>query len=152
VAVKKRRSAADRLRASLLEHGLRLPGAHIKSPWPGHRDLAVNDRTFCYLSIDGEPFSISCKLPVTGEAALALPFTKPTAYGLGRSGWVTASCPSGRLPPVGLFRAWIDESYRAQAPKRWVAQLDGAADAKPVGGALSKRARKTKRPMRPRRA
>ena len=52
-------SPVDRLRA----FGLRYPGAHTKSPWPGHLDLAVKDKTFAYLSAPGEPLSISCKLP-----------------------------------------------------------------------------------------
>src|SRR5688572_30033796 len=107
--------------------GLNYPGAHTKSPWPGHLDLAVKDKTFAYLSIEGEPFSISCKLPQSCSAALMLPFTQPTGYGLGKSGWVTATFPEGKAPPVDLFRSWIDESYRAQAPKTLVKQLDAAA-------------------------
>lgn len=104
--------------------GLKYPKAHTKSPWPGHLDLAVNDKTFAYLNDDTEPFSISCKLPQSGKAALKLPFTEPTGYGLGKSGWVTAKCADGQSPPIELFKAWIEESYRAQAPKRLVALLD----------------------------
>ena len=52
-----------------------------------------------------------------------LPFTKPTAYGLGKSGWVTAELAPGEPVPVDLFKAWIDESYRAQAPKKMLAIL-----------------------------
>src|SRR5262245_10496491 len=98
---------ADAALKNLRKFGLAYPKAHTKSPWPGHLDLAVNDKTFAYLSIEGEPFSISCKLPETGPAALMLPFTEPTAYGLGKSGWVTAKLPAGRKPPLDLFRAWI---------------------------------------------
>src|SRR5690348_824284 len=47
----------------LREYGLTYPGAHTKTPWPGHLDLAVKDKTFAYLPPEGEPFSISCKLP-----------------------------------------------------------------------------------------
>jgi hypothetical protein len=83
----------------------------------------VNDKTFAYLSPAGEPLTISCKLPQSAEAALSLPFTTPTAYGLGKSGWVTATFPDGTAVPVELLREWIDESYRAQAPKRMSAGL-----------------------------
>ena len=38
--------------------GLAYPGAHIKSPWPDHCDLAVNDKTFAYLSTEGQPFGM----------------------------------------------------------------------------------------------
>src|SRR5262245_36838573 len=43
------------LREQLRAFGLGFPGAHTKSPWPGHDDLAVNDKTFVYLSAEGEP-------------------------------------------------------------------------------------------------
>jgi predicted DNA-binding protein (MmcQ/YjbR family) len=110
--------------------GLAYPGAHTKSPWPGHLDLAVNDKTFAYLSIEGDPFSIGCKLPHSGALALMLPFSSPTAYGLGKSGWVTAKPSADEPIPVALFKTWIDESYRAQAPKRLVASLVQDAVAK----------------------
>jgi len=109
--------------AELRAFGLEYPGAHTKSPWPDHLDLAVKDKTFAYLSVAGEPFGISCKLPESGLAALELPFATPTAYGLGKSGWVTAKFAPGETPPVALLKEWIDESYRAVAPKKLVASL-----------------------------
>jgi predicted DNA-binding protein (MmcQ/YjbR family) len=121
------RSKPDTIVKELRKFGLTYPGAHLKSPWPGHKDLAVNDKTFAYLSVEGDPFSISCKLPRSAEAALLLPFTTPTAYGLGKSGWVTAQFAAGQTPPLALLKEWIDESYRAQAPKRLSAQLPPAS-------------------------
>ncbi len=56
-----------------------------------------------------------------------LPFTEPTHYGLGKSGWVTALFDGEDAPPMEMLKAWIDESYRAQAPKKLVAELDGGA-------------------------
>ena len=116
---------SDSIVRELRAYGMTYPGAHTKSPWPGHLDLAVNDKTFAYLSIEGQPFSISCKLPRTQEMALMLPFAKPTGYGLGKSGWVSASFAPEETPPVAMLKDWIDESYRAQAPKKLVAALDG---------------------------
>lgn len=110
----------DALRA----HGLAFPGAHSKSPWPGHDDLAVNDKTFAYLPAAGEPFKVSCKLPYTGEVALDLPYAHPTGYGLGKSGWVTFTPGEDEMPPLARFQEWIEESYRAQAPRRLVKELD----------------------------
>jgi len=104
--------------------GLSFPGAHRKSPWPDHDDLAVNDKTFAYLPGKGKPFSLSCKLPYTGYEALQLPFAKPTAYGLGKSGWVSFSPASDEIPSLDQLKAWVEESYRAQAPRRLVKQLD----------------------------
>ena len=110
--------AADQLRA----FGLTYPETGLKSPWPGHADLAVRDKTFAYLSAAGDPFSLSCKLPFSAAEAREMPFVTPTGYGLGKSGWVTATWPEDVADPMAMFRAWIDESYRAQAPKKLIAQ------------------------------
>jgi predicted DNA-binding protein (MmcQ/YjbR family) len=112
---------------ALRSFGLAFPGAHSKSPWPGHDDLAVNDKTFAYLPADGEPFSLSVKLPYTGEVALDLPFAKPTGYGLGKSGWVTFTPAADEMPSLDQMKEWIDQSYRAQAPRRLVKELDAAS-------------------------
>src|SRR5690242_9057920 len=119
----KKPSPADKLLAELRSFGLTYPGAHLKSPWPGHLDLAVKDKTFAYLSLEGEPFGISCKLPQSAPQALLLPFAEPAGYGLGKSGWVSVRFPEGEPLPVEMLRSWIDESYRAQAPKKLIAQI-----------------------------
>src|SRR3970040_212108 len=120
---KKNATPSDDALKALRAFGLAYPGAHTKSPWPGHLDLAVNDKTFAYLSVEGDPFSISCKLPSSSHVALLLPFCKPTAYGLGKSGWVSAQFPDNKPLPVAMLKEWIDESYRAQAPKKYLKQL-----------------------------
>jgi predicted DNA-binding protein (MmcQ/YjbR family) len=125
----RKQTADDSMLKALRKFGLNYPGAHLKSPWPGHGDLAVNNKTFCYLNVAGQPFAISCKLPQSCDTALMLSFTKPTGYGLGKSGWVSASFPDGKLPPIELLQEWIDESYRAQAPKRLIKQLSAPATA-----------------------
>ena len=136
---------SDAVLKELREFGLAYPGAHTKSPWPGHLDLAVNDKTFAYLSIEGEPFKISCKLPQSSAIALALPFTTPTEYGLGKSGWVSARFENGEAPPVDLLKTWIDESYRAQAPKKLVKGLDAGEKAAPKPKAKKAPAKAKKR-------
>ena len=137
-------SALDAIVRELRAFGLAYPGAHLKSPWPGHADLAVNDKTFAYLSVEGEPLGISCKLPRSADLALALPFTKPTPYGLGKAGWVSAQFTNARDVPIPMLKDWIDESYRAQAPKRLVAQRDAALSGGSRAGAV-----KTRRPRGP---
>ena len=125
------RARSDAAIAALRAYGLGFPGAHLKSPWPGHEDLAVKDKTFAYLPTEGDPFSISCKLPRSCAVALMLPFCEPTAYGLGKAGWVSATPAPGQID-LEMFKQWIDESYRAQAPKKLVAQLDGGPPTKPA--------------------
>jgi hypothetical protein len=128
---KPKRRSTDVVLRELRTFGLALPGAHTKSPWPGHLDLAVNDKTFAYLSLEGEPLKISCKLPRTAAMALVLPFCEPTPYGLGKSGWVTARFDDAE-PDVAMLKAWLDESYRAQAPKRLLKQLEGSPPSAPA--------------------
>ena len=60
---------------------------------------------------------------VEGVAALLAPFAQPTHYGLGKSGWVTASFGKGDHAPLDILKSWIEESYRAVAPKKLVAEL-----------------------------
>jgi predicted DNA-binding protein (MmcQ/YjbR family) len=112
------------VRLALRRFGLSLPGAHTKAPWPGHLDLAVKDKTFAYLSLEHEPLRVGVKLPRSAALALTMPNVEPTGYGLGKSGWVTATFADREKPPVELLSAWLEESYRAQAPKTLVKQLD----------------------------
>ena len=99
-----RKKQADSGVRQLRQFGLTYPGAHTKSPWPDHLDLAVKDKTFAFLSVDDEPLSISCKLPHSNTVALMFPFAKPTGYGLGKSGWVTATFAEGEEPPLELLK------------------------------------------------
>src|SRR3954468_23096952 len=95
-----------------------------QSARPDHDDLGVKDKTFAYLPVRGKPFSLSCKLPYTGYEALQLPFAEPTGYGLGKSGWVSFKPPEDMTPPLDQLKAWVEESYRAQAPRKLVKELD----------------------------
>ena len=117
----------DAIVEELRSWGLTLPGAHRKSPWPEHDDLAVKDKTFAYLPKAGAPFTLSVKLPYTGTAVLDLPYATPTGYGLGKSGWVSLAPPEDDIPPLDQLREWIEESYRAQAPRKLVKELDDRA-------------------------
>ena len=117
-------SKGDGVVAELRTWGLTLPGAHGKASWPEHDDLAVKDKTFAYLPAKGRPFSLSCKLPYTGYEALQLPYAEPTGYGLGKSGWVSFNPGEDHIPDIEQLKAWVEESYRAQAPRKLVKELD----------------------------
>jgi predicted DNA-binding protein (MmcQ/YjbR family) len=56
--------------------------------------------------------------------ALTLPFVKPSGYGLARTGWVTARYAPRQKPDVAMLKGWIEQSYRAVAPKKLAAALD----------------------------
>jgi predicted DNA-binding protein (MmcQ/YjbR family) len=111
---------------ALREAGLGYPEVTEDFPW-GHRTLKVKGKAFVFLTLTGEGLSMSVKLPQSNGAALMMPFAQPTGYGLGKSGWVSASFGARDTPPLEMLRKWLDESYRAVAPKKLVAQLDGAA-------------------------
>ncbi|HEY0135247.1 MAG TPA: MmcQ/YjbR family DNA-binding protein [Nannocystis sp.] len=113
------------------------PEAHEDFPW-GEVAIKVKNKVFLFLHSNGETLSLSCKLPQSSDMALMLPFAKPTGYGLGKSGWVSASFNNKNAdeePPVELLREWIDESYRAVAPKTLVAEMRGGAAGERVAGA-----------------
>ena len=133
-------AAMNELRA----FGLGFPGAHTKSPWPGHLDLAVKGKTFAFMSTDGEAFSLTCKLPDSGVAALMFPFASAAAYGLGKSGWVNAKFDEGVTPPADVlpvFREWIEESYRATAPKKLAAARAAKRGDAPLAAVLPRAAK-----------
>jgi predicted DNA-binding protein (MmcQ/YjbR family) len=108
--------------ATLRRAALAYPEAYEEMPW-GHHAIKVKGKAFVFLAADAETFSLSTKLPSSAGVALKLPFASPTEYGLGRSGWVTARFPRAGRVPIDLLKLWLDESYRALAPKRLVAQL-----------------------------
>jgi predicted DNA-binding protein (MmcQ/YjbR family) len=112
---------------ALRAQGLAYPETTEDFPW-GHRTLKVRGKAFVFMSRE-EGFSLSVKLPSSGHVALDLPFAEPTGYGLGRSGWVTASFAPGKPVPLDILSDWLEESYRAVAPKRVSAQLDARAAA-----------------------
>jgi predicted DNA-binding protein (MmcQ/YjbR family) len=126
---KRRASGAGELRRvsiSLRRFALAMPEATEDFPW-GDRVAKVKGKIFVSLGLDpvpGSGMTLTVKLPVSCEAALDLPFVKPMGYGLGKSGWVTATFGPSDHPPVDILKAWIVESYRAVAPKRLVAGLD----------------------------
>lgn len=142
---KVRVSAADVPKGNqgiLREFALAYPGAYEEFPW-GERVAKVKGKVFVFLGRDDEGLGLSVKLPQSRLMALGLPFASPTAYGLGKSGWVTVQFAPREKPPMDLMRAWIDESYRAVAPKKLVKQLAGADAAPPT---MVKPARRKKDP------
>ena len=101
---------------------LAYPDTREDHPW-GHSAFKVRGKSFLLLSRTAGRLSLSLKLPRSGPFALDLPFVESTGYGLGRSGWITATFEPGDDVPNELLLAWIDESFRAVAPKKLSAAL-----------------------------
>jgi predicted DNA-binding protein (MmcQ/YjbR family) len=108
------------------EFALGFPEAWEDFPW-GESVVKVRKKVFVFLGRSDDPnvaFGLSVKLPESGEAALTLPNTEPTGYGLGRAGWISARFGPDDRPDLELLLEWVDESYRAVAPKSLVKKLD----------------------------
>ena len=116
---------------SSLEKKMRLaalgyPGAVEEFPW-GERVIKVNKKIFLFVNISDGTFCVTLKLPHTGEMALSLSFVEPTGYGLGKAGWVSARFDRADEVPLALLLEWLEESYRAVAPKKLVQALEEQA-------------------------
>lgn len=117
----------QKAREELLAFALTLPGTREDNPW-GERVAKVGDKVFVFFgrSQPEDPrLQFAVKLPQSGLAALDLANTEPTGYGMGKHGWVTATYREGERPDLVRAKAWVLESYRAIAPKKLVAALDG---------------------------
>ena len=110
--------AFDRLKAAALAY----PETFEDHPW-GETVVKVRGKVFIFLWESEEGLRVTLKLPRSREFALEYPFTKPTGYGLGKAGWVTSAFAPKEKPPLDVLEAWLDESYRAVAPKKLVATL-----------------------------
>jgi predicted DNA-binding protein (MmcQ/YjbR family) len=128
--------AVQRADAVLRAYALKFPEANEDFPW-GERVIKVRGKIFVFFATGDGGLRVSVKLPTSFEMALTLPFTAPTRYGLGRAKWITARFAAHEAPPVDLLQGWIEQSYRAVAPKSLVRTLDGK-------GAKSKRSRARK--------
>ena len=117
-----RRSAKrwERLR----DFALTFPAAWEDHPW-GEVVVKVNKKIFVFMGdADRESPGIGVKLvdAASHEHALSFDGVEPSAYGLGKSGWV--SVPLAAVDDDGLLEDWIEESYRNVATKTLIKQLD----------------------------
>jgi predicted DNA-binding protein (MmcQ/YjbR family) len=147
----RRPGPADAWEETLRIHGLSFPQATEDFPW-GHRALKVKGKAFVFMAREGDELSLSVKLPQSQAVALMLPFAEPTGYGLGKSGWVSARFAKAEKPPLDVLKLWIEESYRAVAPRTLVKAMDGtppaAAPARKAAAPKRKAVRKGAAPPR----
>lgn len=110
----------SRIAQAIRKHALSYPETAEEFPW-GESAFKVKGKTFVFMRDDASGVSFSVKVPVSRDLALSLSGAEPTHYGLGSKGWVTI-VPDGETP-MHVLTFLIDESYRAVAPKRVLAQL-----------------------------
>lgn len=114
------------LQEALRKYALTFPEAHEDHPWD-HIAIKVRNKTFVFLGghkDSSNMFSMTVKLPISSGMALTLPYVEPAGYGLSRTGWVTVKCAPKDKPDKKTFQAWIEQSYRAVAPKTLSKALD----------------------------
>ena len=115
------------------DYALGLPEAWEDHPW-GESVAKVGKKVFVFLGGD-PPGDGSCwlgvKLPESKDQVLTLTFARVMGYGLDRGGWVGIQAPPDL--PLEVLTTWIDESYRAVAPRQLVQQLDDRRGARDPG-------------------
>ncbi|WP_217236548.1 MmcQ/YjbR family DNA-binding protein [Streptomyces sp. AC555_RSS877] len=114
--------------AKVREFALGLPGATEEFPW-SESVAKVNKKVFVFLGVDDGSYPLGVTVKLTEEAAhahaLTCPGAEPAGYGLGKSGWVRIPLEPTGAPGAELLCDWVEESYRAIAPKRLTAELEG---------------------------
>ncbi|WP_448580741.1 MmcQ/YjbR family DNA-binding protein [Thermaurantiacus sp.] len=107
----------DALEAALRTQALGYPETHEAFPW-GERVVKVRGKIFLFLPHWQGGLSITVKLPQTNEMARLFDCCQPAAYGLGKTGLITCRLSSETDFDTALLPGWVDESFRAVAPKR----------------------------------
>ena len=115
--------------AELIAYAAAFPGAWEDHPWD-HTVMKVGAKIFVFFggaAMPDDVLSVTVKLPISYEMALTLPYMKGAGHGLWKAGWAQLTQHSGDDVDLVTIRGWIDQSFRAVAPKKLVKQLDGAA-------------------------
>lgn len=111
---------------ALYAAALAYPGAHEDHPW-GETVIKVKGKIFLFAgSTEEGGLYAGFKLPASSGAALVFPFASPMGYGLAKSGWIYTRFGPREQVPMPLLIEWLDESYRAVAPKTLVKTLPPA--------------------------
>jgi predicted DNA-binding protein (MmcQ/YjbR family) len=110
--------------SALEEFALGMPEAWPDTPW-GDRVVKVRTKIFVFLAAaDADRPVITVKLPESTDHALSYPGAAPTGYGLGKHGWVTIPIHGVPEEERDVLLDFVEESYRAVAPKQLVRRLD----------------------------
>ncbi len=122
--------SATSVNRTLKRYALSFPEAWEDHPWGG-TVAKVRKKIFCSLASgpdQKEWVVLSVKLPHSEAQALDWDGAQPTHYGLGQHGWVTLKLDPVQMPSVDVLKGYIEESYRAIAPKTLVRMLDASGD------------------------
>jgi predicted DNA-binding protein (MmcQ/YjbR family) len=108
----------------LEQFALALPEAWADTPW-GDRVVKVAKKIFVFLSSEGSDRpGLTVKLPESHDHGLSFEGAVLPGYGLGKHGWVTIYVDGVPKQERDVLFDFVEESYRAVAPKTLVKRLD----------------------------
>ena len=87
--------------------------------WGGEPTFRIRGKNFVFSSPDAETISVKLPKDEAGAVVATDAHVSPTAYGLGRHGWVSVAL--GPRPGRARWREieeWVRTSYALIAPKR----------------------------------
>jgi len=90
------------------------------------RAFKVGKKGFLYLGEKSDEYNLMIKLGASIAEADTLGKSEDGDWNVGKFGWVTLKFKPDQRPPQGVLERWLDESYRLQASKKLLAELDGA--------------------------
>lgn len=116
---------------ALRDAALKYPETVEDFPW-GHAAFKVGGKkVFMFLGgMEDGGFSCSLKLPFRNDDALKIKGAERARYGLGKAGWITFTFGPKAKPPLATLIDYLDESWRAVAPKKLSAGIVPASSAK----------------------
>jgi len=121
MATKKRK---DTTLDELEQFALALPEAWADTPW-GDRVVKVAKKIFVFLSSEGSDRpALTVKLRESHDHGLSFEGAVLPGYGLGKHGWVTIYVDGVPKQERDVLFDFVEESYRAVAPKTLVKRLD----------------------------
>ena len=88
------------------------------------RSFKVRKKGFLYLGENAKGYNVMVKLGASLDEATAMAAERPETWSVGKGGWAILKFGPDEAPPEGLIERWMDESFRLQAPKRLLAEMD----------------------------
>ena len=106
------------LRYPEAQHGIACQGTAVECS-----SFKARDKAFLFVGGTGPSYTVRLKLRELQAEATKLAAKEPARYNIGAHGWAKVTFSVQDPPPPDLMERWIDESYRAVADKKLVAQL-----------------------------
>jgi len=123
VGMRKQKARPNAAMDAIRKAALAYPETREDHPW-GEIAIKVKGKVFVFIGEnDDGGFGFSVKLARSRTTVLKKKFAEPTHYGLGRHGWVSCTFAREADFPMKDALAWLEESFRAVAPKRVVDKL-----------------------------